>query len=116
MNSRIIKCTWIAILLLCGSSFAQAPTSADLNALRSQIDELKADYEKRIQALEAQLQALQAQTQNAPQPNPAAPPVAAAQEQQPTAQVPTGAQGAGGPTGALPVYGGASGSKIFNPD
>jgi hypothetical protein len=114
MNSRVIMCTWIAILLLWGSSYAQAPTSADLNVLRSQIDQLKADYEKRIQALEAQLQALQGQTQNAPQPEPTV--TAAPQEQQPTAPVPSGAQGAGGPTGALPVYGGASGSKIFNPD
>jgi hypothetical protein len=30
--------------------------------------------------------------------------------------VPTGAQGAGGPAGALPVYGGNAGSKVFNPD
>ena len=37
--------------------------------------------------------------------------------QQPTAEVPQGAAGAGGPTGALPVYGVASAaSKIFNPD
>src|SRR5206468_251161 len=36
---------------------------------------------------------------------------------QPTAQVPPGAEGAGGPAGALPVYGGAAAlSKIFNPD
>src|SRR6185312_3672082 len=36
---------------------------------------------------------------------------------QPAAQVPPGAAGAGGPTGALPVYGAsAAGSKIFNPD
>jgi hypothetical protein len=35
----------------------------------------------------------------------------------PTAQVPAGAEGAGGPSGALPVYGAAvAGSKIFNPD
>src|SRR5207237_5618985 len=36
---------------------------------------------------------------------------------QPTAPVPPGAEGAGGPTGTLPVYGSAvAGSKIFNPD
>src|SRR5439155_24102441 len=34
-----------------------------------------------------------------------------------TAQVPPGAEGAGGPSGALPVYGAAlGGSKVFNPD
>src|SRR5207237_3027145 len=32
------------------------------------------------------------------------------------AEVPTGAQGAGGPTGTLPVYGGTASSKVFNPD
>src|SRR5262249_31209881 len=31
-------------------------------------------------------------------------------------EVPAGAQGAGGPTGTLPVYGGAASSKVFNPD
>src|SRR5207237_7304116 len=36
---------------------------------------------------------------------------------QPTAPVPPGAEGAGGPTGTLPVYGSAvAGSKVFNPD
>ena len=33
-----------------------------------------------------------------------------------TAEVPAGAAGAGGPSGPLPVYGGVSGSKVFNPD
>ena len=42
---------------------------------------------------------------------------AAPKPQEPTAPVPPGAEGAGGPTGSLPVYGGASSSsKIFNPD
>src|SRR6266566_4139568 len=46
----------------------------------------------------------------------AAPPAEPA-SQQPTAQVPAGAQNVGGPSGALPVYGGAaSSSKVFNPD
>jgi hypothetical protein len=36
--------------------------------------------------------------------------------QEPTAPVPPGAQGAGGPTGSLPLYGATSASKIFNPD
>ena len=43
-------------------------------------------------------------------PEPVAPPP-------PTTEVPPGAEGAGGPTGPLPVYGGGSAaSKIFNPD
>jgi hypothetical protein len=45
----------------------------------------------------------------APQPTQAAQPAAV--------DVPSGAAGAGGPQGALPVYGNASAlSKIFNPD
>ncbi len=109
MNSRVIPCTLIFLLASCCLSFAQAPTAADLNALRAQIDALKADYDKRIQALEMQLQALQTQGQ--------APAAAPAAGQQPTAEVPAGAQGAGGPTGPLPVYGGgAASSKVFNPD
>jgi hypothetical protein len=113
MNSRTITSALIGLLLLCHGSFGQTPTAADLNALRAQIDGLKADYEKRIQALEMQLQALQTQIQTAPRNETAA---AAPQAQQPTAEVPTGAQGAGGPAGQLPVYGGAGGSKVFNPD
>jgi hypothetical protein len=111
MNSRAIPwmCTLIILLVFVPGSFGQAPTAADLNALRAQIDTLKADYEKRVAALEMQLQTLQAQVQAAPaEQQPAA--------QQPTAQVPTGAQGAGGPAGALPVYGRADSSKVFNPD
>jgi hypothetical protein len=96
----------IVLLLLCSSGFAQTPTAADINTLRVQVDALKADYEKRIQALEMQIQALQNQT---PAPPTTPPP-------QQAADVPAGAQGAGGPAGTLPVYGGSAGSKVFNPD
>jgi hypothetical protein len=45
-----------------------------------------------------------------PSPEPEAPPP-------PTSAVPPGAEGAGGPSGPLPVYGGAAAaSKVFNPD
>jgi len=119
MNPRTITCTLMIFSTLVVRSFAQAPTAADLNALRAQIEEIKADYEKRIQALEMQLQALQSQTPTAPKPDATPPPTQTptqAQAQTPTAEVPAGAQGAGGPAGALPVYGGTAGSKIFNPD
>jgi len=46
-----------------------------------------------------------------PSPSPEAPPPA----EPPTAVVPPGAEGAGGPSGPLPVYGPSS-SKVFNPD
>ncbi|HEY8148354.1 MAG TPA: hypothetical protein VIK51_05570 [Vicinamibacteria bacterium] len=48
--------------------------------------------------------------QPSPSPEPVAPPPA-------TTEVPPGAEGAGGPSGPLPVYGGgAAASKVFNPD
>jgi hypothetical protein len=104
MNSRTVTFILIVLLTSTINGLAQTPTAADINTLRTQIDALKADYEKRIQALEMQLQQLQTQAQSAPKPETAA-------------QVPAGAQGAGGPSGQLPVYGGAaSGSKVFNPD
>src|SRR5437016_2347234 len=107
--NRFIVAFLFAFLLFAPAAFAQAPTAADIQALKAQIDALKADYDRRIQALEIQLQTLQGQT-------PAAgAPTAPAQTQ--TAETPAGAAGAGGPAGQLPVYGGASaGSKVFNPD
>src|SRR5262249_1210353 len=123
MNSRTIACTLTVFSILCCRGLAQTPTTADIDALRAQIDGLKTDYEKRIQALEMQLQALKTQlqpaanseTQAAPTPAPE-PQAQQPQAQQPTVQVPSGAQGAGGPTGQLPVYGGTESSKVFNPD
>jgi hypothetical protein len=77
-------------------------------AIRQEIDQLKKDFEERLTALEARLATLA----GGQAPAPVAPTVAA-----PTAEVPQGAAGAGGPTGALPVYGNVSAaSKIFNPD
>src|SRR5207249_2018379 len=119
MKSRTIACTLIVLLTLCPGSFGQAPTAADLAALRAQIDALKADYDRRIQALETQFQALQGQAQPAqpPQVPPTQAPAPAGGQQPPAVEVPPGAQGAGGPGGSLPVYGGATaGSKVFNPD
>jgi hypothetical protein len=124
MKPWTITCTLLCFFGLCADGLAQNPTAADLNALRAEIDNLKSDYEKRIQALETQLQQLQSQAGQAPNPAAAAapqaaanPPQAAPNPQPPAAQVPAGAQGAGGPPGALPVYSGASPeSKVFNPD
>src|SRR5262245_39832846 len=96
-------------------------------ALRQEIDQLRRDFEAlkqqygdRLLALESKLAAAEgtappaepvsAPAQTTPEP------VATASAPQTTAQVPAGAEGAGGPTGALPVYGGAAGSKVFNPD
>src|SRR5436190_23559100 len=60
MKSRIFAFAFL-LLFLSRSGMAQAPTAADVNALKTQIDTLKSDYEKRIQALETQLQELQTQ-------------------------------------------------------
>jgi hypothetical protein len=120
MKSWTITLMLVCFVCMCADAIAQTPTTADLNALKAEIDALKADYEKRIQALETQLQQLQGQAGQAAQaPSPATVPApqAAAPPQQPGAQVPTGAQGAGGPGGTLPVYSGATPeSKVFNPD
>jgi hypothetical protein len=114
MRLGAITCSLLIIVAgLSRNSLAQTPTAADLAAIRTQIDALKADYDKRIQTLEMQLQTLQGQA--APAAQPPAPQTAPAPGQ--TAQVPTGAEGAGGPSGQLPVYGGgAAASKVFNPD
>src|SRR2546430_1709545 len=102
-------------------SLAASPVSAQdtPQALRQEIEQLRRDFEAlkqqygdRLTALEAKLAAAQGQ----PPPSPAPPPPSG-QPAQPTAPVPVGAQGAGGPGGALPVYGSAvTGSKVFNPD
>jgi hypothetical protein len=103
-------CASVATALLLNPSVAMAQAQ-DAQALRQEIDQLRRDFEARLAALEARLATI-----SGGQPaTPAAPPGAASAP--PTAPVPPGAEGAGGPSGALPVYGGAvAGSKIFNPD
>jgi hypothetical protein len=119
MNRYIVASLFVFLLSGSKSAVAQAPSAADIEALKAQLETLKADYDRRIQALEMQIQVLQGQTpapataQTAPAPTPA--PAAPGQPQ--TAEAPPGAAGAGGPSGQLPVYGGATaGSKVFNPD
>jgi hypothetical protein len=122
-----------ATRLVCASlmagALALAPASASAQetpqALRQEIDQLRKDFEAlkqqygdRLTTLEGKLAAAEGAqppaTPPAAQPPPAAPPAAAAQ---PVAQVPPGAEGAGGPTGTLPTYGSAiTGAKVFNPD
>jgi hypothetical protein len=113
-RSRLVLVCVSAAALLIGPAAAAAAQTPE--ALRQEIEQLRRDfdaaqkqYAERLAALEAKLGAAPTPVQ-APAP---APPATAPQ----TAQVPPGAEGAGGPSGALPVYGGASaGSKIFNPD
>jgi hypothetical protein len=86
----------------------------EIDQLRRDFEALKQQYGDRLTALESKLAAAGGTTPTAAAP-PETPPAAAPAA--PTAQVPPGAEGAGGPSGALPVYGaGAASSKIFNPD
>jgi hypothetical protein len=103
--------------MLLGLDRAQAAAQVDAQALQQQIAQLRQDFEQvkesygeRLASLEARLATLQGgQSTTAP--------TQAAAGQPPTAQVPPGAEGAGGPSGALPIYGNVNAlSKIFNPD
>src|SRR6058998_3006002 len=113
MKPHTLPLLLVFVITLVSDGSAQTSTVAEIDALRAEIDALKADYDQRLQALERQFAALQSQAQPAPATQ--TPATTAAPPQ--TAEVPAGAQGAGGPSGQLPVYGGATaGSKIFNPD
>jgi hypothetical protein len=115
-RSRFVyACVVAALLAPPASAYAQQP--ADAQALRQEIDQLRQQFEAvqkeygdRLTALETKLAAIDGQ----------APAAAAAASPAPTpaaADVPAGAQGAGGSQGALPVYGAnAVSSKVFNPD
>jgi hypothetical protein len=83
----------------------------ELERLRREFESVRDAYGARLAALEAKLGAM-----GAPAATPAQPPAAPVTPATEVA-VPPGAAGAGGPTGGLPVYGGATAaSKIFNPD
>ena len=118
---------------------AQPPATAEqikaeLDTLRREFETVRDSYGARLAALESRLAALGGQPE-VPAAQPAAavptPPTAPPATQPPPATVPpptpptapgevavpSGAAGAGGPTGSLPVYGAQSAlSKIFNPD
>jgi hypothetical protein len=108
---------WTSVILCCVGvrpAAAQQPAAnqAAVQALRAEIDQLKNDFSARLAALEAKLAGITGETPAAPPPAIPAPPGA-----QPTVAVPPGAEGAGGPSGQLPVYGNVTAaSKIFNPD
>src|SRR3954470_15809238 len=134
MRAMRIMCASLvagAILLQPSHALAQDTPQAlrqKSDQLRRNFETLKQQYGERLTTLEQKLAASQeaappaAATQpspNAPQPPGTTPPpeAAAAAPAQPTAPVPPGAEGAGGPSGALPVYGSSvAGSKVFNPD
>ena len=99
----------------------------EVQRLRQEFESIRDAYGARLAALEARLQQAAGTPATPEQPAPvaplpaapaaAAPAAAAPPAQTPEVPVPQGAAGAGGPAGALPVYGNASAmSKIFNPD
>jgi hypothetical protein len=122
---RAATCALVALATLAAvPGFAQAPPAApsspeqqvdpqqirqELDRLRQEFDAIRESYGARLAALEAKLTGMAPAAGPTEGPPPAAPTVAA--------EVPAGAAGAGGPEGALPVYGNSSAlSKIFNPD
>ena len=134
--SRLIRrattCASVAVLsLVAVPVFAQAPAPAgpspasaapqqvdpqqvrqELDRLRQEFEAIRDSYGARLAALEAKLGAASPTTAPAPV---ADQPIQGAQPG--AVDVPSGAAGAGGPQGALPVYGNAGAlSKIFNPD
>lgn len=101
--SHLVVLGLIVSMLFGGARPASAQTS-EVEALRQEVEALR----MRLVALEAKL---------AGAPAPAAAPEPAVAAAPTTVDVPEGAAGAGGPSGALPLYGTASAaSKIFNPD
>lgn len=127
MPIRLPRTAFSAIALLVWAAspvLAQTPTpapAADAQQIKEELDRLRREFEAvrdaygaRLTALEAKLaEMVPAPVTAPPVAEPPTPPAGAPGE----VQVPPGAAGAGGPQGALPVYGTQSAtSKIFNPD
>ncbi|MBI3491871.1 MAG: hypothetical protein HY047_08840 [Acidobacteria bacterium] len=114
MRPMRLVCASIVAGTLLSPSGALAQDTAqtlrqEIDQLRRDFDALKQQYGERLSALEAKLAAAEGVAVPAPVQTPPGQPA--------TVAVPEGAAGAGGPTGALPVYGAAvAGSKVFNPD
>lgn len=111
---RFAGTTIVFVALTASSVPAYAQDAAAAQALRTEIDQLKKDFDARLADLESRLAALS----GAPPPGVVAEPVTPVQTPATTTpatsptQVPAGAEGA-----ALPVYGNAAASsKVFNPD
>jgi hypothetical protein len=87
-----------------------APAAEQVEELKRQMAALK----EQLAAMAARVEALEAAAAERPGAGAAS---AAPSPAPATAEVPPGAAGGGGPSGAVPLYGGLSaGSKVFNPD
>lgn len=131
---RALTCALAAALSASAApSFAQSPpqtpqAQADPQQIRQELDRLRREFESIRDSYGARLAALEAKLAGTTTAAPAAqaPVTGAVQPVVPTpeqpapgaaAAVPQGATGAGGPEGALPVYGNSAAlSKVFNPD
>jgi hypothetical protein len=108
MNCRFLSFALFFIFLLNLNLFAQTAPQADVQALRAEIDALKVDYEKRIQALEEKMSGLQGGPAAAEQPQTAGAPSQVPQTQLSAEQTPPASTGLQG--------GQISNAKAFNPD
>src|SRR5258707_8523396 len=97
---QLFHASVVVVCVALGSSSALAQDNAQ--NIQQQIDQLRREFEQTKQQYDQRLAALEAKIGAPPSPAAAEPPAAQAQ---PTASVPAGAEGAGGPSGALPVYG-----------
>jgi hypothetical protein len=92
------------VVVTTAPTFAQRDTpppaepQQEIDQLRRDVEALRQQYEQRLADLEARLATLQATPERQ------------------TSNVAPGAGAAAGAPGSLPVYGAASGTKIFNPD
>ena len=110
MHRRAILLFVFVLVTTGGAADAQ---TADAQALRQEIEQLRKEFEAVQQQYGERLSALEAKLGTAGASTPAAPDAAP----QTTVEVPPGAAGAGGPSGSLPIYGATTASsKIFNPD
>jgi hypothetical protein len=113
MAWRFLSFILLFIFLLNQNVFSQTPAQTDVQALRAEIDALKADYDKRIQALEEKISALQGGGPTAAESQAQVPQTQAPQGQVPQTQLPLGQ--------VPPPSAGLEGSqisnaKVFNPD
>ncbi len=127
----------LGLLLACGAGLAVPPRASatedapattatnvddEIARLRGELDALRQEYAARLSSIEARLATLEGETRGAGATVQSGQGMAAQAGPTTTAPaqavaVPAGASSEGGPTGSLPVYGGAgAGSKVFNPD
>lgn len=88
-------------LALVAPTFARADTAADLQALRQEVDSIRAAYEARLQALEQRLKAAEARTDGQSGATP--PPAVGAAPAQPAAATPV-SNSAGGSSGSANAF------------